>query len=351
LPKLPSETETLATSVTAGDVRALGKAITLIESSRMDHRETANGLIEKLLPATGKAVRVGLTGIPGVGKSTFIESLGLHLIDQGHRVAVLAVDPSSNRSGGSILGDKTRMEKLSRHEDAFIRPSPSGGTLGGVTRRTREAILCVEAAGFDVVIVETVGVGQSEISVADLVDVFVLLLAPAGGDELQGLKKGIVEIADLVAVNKNDGNLIHDAERTRHDYAQALSLLQPLSPVWVPKVLKCSAQTPAGINEVWDSIERCYSARQTSGEIIERRNAQALAWMWSEVQDLALDRINGSANMRAHAIELEHKIIAGDVSPTSAANSLFEAYLENLKAQPKNQKKIKTPYSQSFRQF
>ncbi|MBT7484883.1 MAG: methylmalonyl Co-A mutase-associated GTPase MeaB, partial [Rhodospirillales bacterium] len=198
----------------AGDVRALGKAITLIESSRSDHRETAIGLIERLLPHAGNAIRVGLTGIPGVGKSTFIEALGLQLIDQGHRVAVLAIDPTSNRSGGSILGDKTRMENLSRHEDAFIRPSPSRGTLGGVTRRTREAILCVEAAGFDVVIVETVGVGQSEVSVADLVDVFVLLLAPAGGDELQGLKKGIIEVADIVVVNKNDGSLTHDAERT-----------------------------------------------------------------------------------------------------------------------------------------
>jgi LAO/AO transport system kinase len=337
-PKISPEYEALANSVAAGDVRALGKAITLIESSRSDHRAKAIKLIEKLLPRTGKAVRVGLTGIPGVGKSTFIEALGLQLIDHGHRVAVLAIDPTSNRSGGSILGDKTRMEKLSRHKDAFIRPSPSRGTLGGVTRRTREAILCVEAAGFDVVIVETVGVGQSEISVADLVDVFVLLLAPAGGDELQGLKKGIVEIADLVVVNKNDGILTHDAERTRHDYAQALSLLQPLSPVWVPEVLKCSALAPDGIDEVWDSIERCQSARQSSGEIVERRNAQALAWMWSEVQDLALERINGSPNIRARAAELEHRITVGDISPTSAAHSLFEAYLKNLEPSPKQSK-------------
>ena len=273
----PISAADLAGAVQAGDRRALAQAITLIESTKPEHRERAEALLGELDPHTGRSVRIGISGVPGVGKSTFIEALGLDLIGAGHRLAVLAVDPSSPRTGGSILGDKTRMEELSRCDDAFIRPTPAGGTLGGVARRTREAMLACEAGGFDVVIVETVGVGQSETTLADLVDMFVLLLAPGGGDGLQGIKRGIVEMADLVVVNKDDGDLAAAAERARRDYAGALALLKVTSPEWTPTVLKCSALTGRGIAEVWQAMER-YRHRQTeSGAIAERRSAQARA--------------------------------------------------------------------------
>ncbi|MBT5373864.1 MAG: methylmalonyl Co-A mutase-associated GTPase MeaB, partial [Rhodospirillaceae bacterium] len=234
------EMETLAGSVLKGDRRALARAITLIESTRPDHRRQSEILMGHLLPHAGKSVRIGISGVPGVGKSTFIETFGLHVIGQGHKVAVLAVDPSSKRSGGSILGDKTRMTGLSQSKDAFIRPSPSGGALGGVAARTREALLACEAAGFDVVFVETVGVGQSETAVADMVDTFLLLLLPSGGDELQGIKKGIMEIADLLAVNKADGDLIKAAGRTASDYGNAVRLIRPAYAEWQPRVQTCS---------------------------------------------------------------------------------------------------------------
>jgi len=246
--------EHLAAAVEAGDRRALARAITLVESTRADHRLRAEALLERLMPATGRAMRLGISGVPGVGKSSFIEAFGLHLIAAGHKVAVLAVDPSSKRGGGSILGDKTRMEKLSVESDAFIRPSPAGTTLGGVARRTRDALLVAEAAGFDVVIVETVGVGQSETAVADLTDMFILLLQPGGGDELQGIKRGIVELADLVIVNKADGELVAAANRAASDYRRALHLLRPVSPHWSVPVLLCSALTGAGVPEVWQTV-------------------------------------------------------------------------------------------------
>src|SRR3954454_24463100 len=261
LPRLPyargggrSRMSELAQHVINGDRRALARAITLAESTRSDHRAEAEALLEQVLPHAGGAVRVGISGAPGAGKSTFIEALGTHLVAHDHRVAVLAVDPSSTRSGGSILGDKTRMEQLTRSPDAFVRPSPTGGTLGGVARRTREAMLLCEAAGFDVVLVETVGVGQSEVAVAGMVDLFLLLLAPAAGDELQGVKRGIVELADLVVVNKADGELAAAATRTAADYGNAVHIVRPVG-TWTPRVLLSSALTGAGIEDVWATVD------------------------------------------------------------------------------------------------
>src|SRR3954469_22841568 len=276
----------LAQLVIAGDRRALARAITMAESTRADHRAEAEALLAEVLPHVGGAVRVGISGAPGAGKSTFIEALGTHLIDRNvpggdHRVAVLAVDPSSTRSGGSILGDKTRMEQLTRSRHAFVRPSPTGGTLGGVARRTREAMLLCEAAGFDVVLVETVGVGQSEVKVAAMVDLFLVLVAPGGGDELQGLKRGIMELADLVVVNKADGELAAVAAHTAADYAAALHLVRPRSQAWTPRVLTCSALTGTGIQEVWDAVVEFREAVST--ELPALRAAQSREWMWSEV--------------------------------------------------------------------
>ena len=271
MPAAVPDVERLSEAIRAGDRRALARAITLVESTRPDHRAGAERLLEALLPHAGRSVRIGITGVPGVGKSTFIERFGLHVIGQGHRIAVLAVDPSSKRSGGSILGDKTRMQDLSTNRDAYIRPSPAGATLGGVARRTREAMLVCEAAGFDVVLVETVGVGQSETAVADMVDMFVLLLLPGGGDELQGIKRGIVELAELVIVNKADGDLADAALRTAADYRNALRLLRPPSPNWRVAVERCSALTGEGIPEVWRTVERYREVLGATGEIASRR--------------------------------------------------------------------------------
>src|SRR5690349_10396595 len=268
----------LTDAVRAGDRRSLARAITLVESTRPDHREEAAALLDELMPATGGATRAGISGAPGAGKSTFIEALGLHLVDEGHQVAVLAVDPSSTRGGGSILGDKTRMEELSRTRGAFIRPSPSGGTLGGVARRTREALLVCEAAGFDVVLVETVGVGQSEVAVAGLVDLFLLLLAPGAGDELQGVKRGIVELADLVVVNKADGALADLARHTAGDYGNALHLLRARTDGWTARVLSCSALLGEGIAEVWAAVEEYMVLARRSGGLTARRGEQARDW-------------------------------------------------------------------------
>jgi GTPase len=308
----------LADAVRAGDRRALARAITLVESTRADHRDEAVALLDDLMPATGAATRVGISGAPGAGKSTFIETLGLHLVDGGHRVAVLAVDPSSTRTGGSILGDKTRMEELSRRPDAFIRPSPSGGTLGGVARRTREALLVCEAAGFDVVLVETVGVGQSEVAVASMVDLFMLLLAPGAGDELQGVKRGIVELADLVVVNKADGALLELARHTAADYAHALHLVGPA------QVLLASALEGTGIAEVWSAVEEHERAARASGALMDRRAAQAREWMWSEVTETLVDRVRADARAHRDIDALEADVAAGRVSPAAAARRLLE---------------------------
>ena len=317
----------LADKVIAGDRRALARAITLLESARADHRETAEALIRSLLPAAGKSIRIGITGIPGVGKSSFIETFGLRLLDQGHRVAVLAVDPTSPRSGGSILGDKTRMEKLARAPGAYIRPSPSGGTLGGVARRTREAIIAVEAQGFDVVLIETVGVGQSETAVKDLCDMFLLLLAPGGGDDLQGIKKGIVEMADLIVVNKADGDLAPAAERARRDYAAALHLLRPENADWTPRVLKCSAATGDGIDAVWQAVTEFRDATAGSGRFAATRAGQARDWMWREVDETVLGNLRAAAAVKALRAELEPAVASGEIGPSEAARRLLQAYL------------------------
>ena len=320
-------TDGLAEAVRAGDRRALARAITLVESTRTDHRARADALLKLLLPHSGGSVRLGISGAPGVGKSTFIEALGLHLVGAGRRVAVLAVDPSSRRSGGSILGDKTRMQALSTHPRAFIRPSPTGGTLGGVARRTREAMLACEAAGFDVVMVETVGVGQSETAVAELVDFFVLLLQPAGGDELQGLKKGIIELADLVVVTKADGALAEAAGQTAAQFAGALNLLRPASPNWRPPVLTCSALNGTGIGQVWETVEAFRARMSECGDLPARRGDQAAAWMWNEVGDSLRAALQANPAVARLIPGLEAKVSAGTVTPGAAARKLLAAFL------------------------
>jgi len=316
----------LGAKVAAGDVRALARAITLLESGRADHRVQAEALVRAMLPASGKSIRIGITGVPGVGKSTFIEAFGLSLVERGHRVAVLAVDPTSPRSGGSILGDKTRMEKLARERNAFIRPSPSGGTLGGVARRTREAIIAVEAAGYDVVLIETVGVGQSETAVKDLVDMFLLLLTPGGGDDLQGIKKGIVEMADLIVVNKADGDLAAAAERARRDYASALHLLRPENADWVPTVVKCSALSGTGLDDIWKSVEEYRDATRESGRFERRRAEQARAWMWNEVSETMLTQLQAAPAVQKALSDLEPAVEQGAVGPSEAARRILAAY-------------------------
>lgn len=316
----------LVEGILAGDRRALARAITLVESTRPDHRADATEVVGALLPRTGGAVRIGISGPPGVGKSTFIEALGLHVVDEGHRLAVLAVDPSSSRSGGSILGDKTRMEELGRRPEAFIRPSPGGGQLGGVARRTREAMLLCEAAGFDVVVVETIGVGQSEVAVADMVDLFLLLVNPGGGDELQGIKRGIMELADLVVVNKADGDLAPAAGRTCADYRNALGLLRPKWRSWTAEARLCSALTRAGIDEVWDTVRAFSEAVAGSGELVGERARQARAWMWSEVHDTLLDDFRAAPAVRALIPGLEEAVGDGRLAPTAAARRLLDAF-------------------------
>jgi LAO/AO transport system kinase len=317
----------LAAGVRAGDRRALARAITLVESTRADHRAEANALLAALLPHTGKSIRLGITGVPGVGKSTFIEAFGLHLIGEDHRIAVLAIDPSSKRGGGSILGDKTRMEQLARSEAAFIRPSPAGTTLGGVARRTREAMLVAEAAGFDVVVVETVGVGQSETAVAEMVDMFLLLLAPAGGDELQGIKRGIVELADLMVVTKADGDLLPAANRTQSEYKHALRLLRPSAPGWTPSVLLTSAVAGTGIGAVWKAVERYRAALAKNGALERRRADQARAWMWSEISEALLAELREHEGVRAELRKLEAAVADGRMAPGAAADRAIEAFV------------------------
>jgi LAO/AO transport system kinase len=316
----------LADGVRAGDRRALARAITLVESTRDDHRRQAEALLDAVLPATGGAIRAGISGPPGSGKSTLIEALGVEVIRQGHRVAVLAVDPSSARSGGSILGDKTRMTDLGRHPDAFIRPSPSGGTLGGVARRTREALLLCEAAGFDVVMVETVGVGQSEVAVADLVDAFCVLVAPGGGDELQGIKRGIMELADLLVVNKADGDLAPAAGRAAAEYEHALHLMRPRWEAWTARVLTCSAVEGHGIPELWTAICDFHTAVSASGELAQHRERQAVAWLWSDVRDALLDRFRADGNVAGLLPDLERDVAEGRRSVTAAAHALLRVF-------------------------
>lgn len=306
-----------------GDRRALAKTITLIESSLPAHQEVAAMVIDKLLSYSGKAVRLGITGIPGVGKSAFIESLGMMLIDKEHRVAVLAVDPSSKRSGGSLLADKTRMEKLSVQERAFIRPSPSGGTLGGVARKTRETMIVCEAAGFDVMIVETVGVGQSETTVASMVDFFLVLMIAGAGDELQGIKKGILELADAVAVNKADGSNVEKAELARKQYENALHFLTPASLSWTPPVLSCSALEMTGIDVIWGAVLDHEKKLRNTGELEEKRQKQALDWMWALVEEGLKLRFHKNKEVARQLSKVTRAVKSGRTAPTVAASKLL----------------------------
>jgi LAO/AO transport system kinase len=306
-----------------GNRRILAKTITLIESSLSGHQSSAQAILDRLLPHTGKAVRLGITGVPGVGKSSFIESLGMLLVEKGHRVAVLAVDPSSTRSGGSILADKTRMERLCADSRAFIRPSPSGGTLGGVARKTRETMLVCEAAGFDVIIVETVGVGQSETTVSSMVDFFLVLMLAGAGDELQGIKKGVLELADAVAINKADGDNVEKAGKARKDYETALRLLRPASPNWLPPVLTCSAMEMTGIDDIWAVVLKHRNIMTTSSELAQNRRSQALSWMWALVEEGLKDRFNHHPTVQQHLPELSRQVENGSLSPTAAACQLL----------------------------
>lgn len=320
------EAGVLAPDRVAPDRAVLGRAITLIESDRADHQEEAQALLARLLPRTGGALRLGITGAPGVGKSTLIEKLGMQLVARGHRVAVLAVDPTSTVSGGSILGDKTRMTELARSDQAFVRPSPSGGWLGGVARKTRETILLCEAAGFDVVVVETVGVGQSETMVAEMVDCVVLLLLPGAGDELQGIKRGILELIDLVAINKADGENLIAARRTRAQYEAALRYVRPASAGWQPPVMTVSSVEGTGLDELWAKIEAHRQTMGESGERETRRRAQLLRWMHDLVEQELRRGFRDHPGVAGLLPELESKVLAGELPPTLAALRLLRAF-------------------------
>jgi len=313
-----------------GNRRAIAKAITLLESTRPESFEQGQELLESLLPHAGKALRIGITGVPGVGKSTFIEAIGLFLIKQGHRVAVLAVDPSSQLTGGSIMGDKTRMNELAQHPHAFIRPSPSSGILGGVARKTRETMLICEAAGYDVVIVETVGVGQSETMVASMVDLFLLLMLPNAGDELQGIKKGVLELADLVVVNKSDGEQETLAKTAQSEYRKALHLLPSSKNSWTPQILRCSALEKRGIDKIWDSVKSFRKALQNSGEWEKQRRTQTGKWMWSLVEEGLLTNFRNHPNLQKQIPELEKEVESGNMLPTTAARKLLDSWISNI---------------------
>jgi LAO/AO transport system kinase len=312
--------------VEAGDRAVLGRAISLVESNARPHHELAQEVLTQLLPRTGKAHRVGISGVPGVGKSTFIEALGTHLTGRGHKVAVLAVDPSSERTKGSILGDKTRMTMLAQDVNAFIRPSPSSGSLGGVGRKTRETMLLCEAAGFDVVLVETVGVGQSETMVAEMVDFFLVLMLAGAGDELQGIKRGILEIADMIAVNKADGDNERQAERARREYATALELMHGHAPGWKVPVVTCSAITQRGLPELWQQVERHRDEGERDGTLSTRRKAQLLRWMWQMVESELLATLRNHPEVKGALPSLESAVRDGQLTATLAAQRVLSAF-------------------------
>jgi LAO/AO transport system kinase len=314
--------KSLAGDLRAGHRAALARAITLIESRRADHQAKARDLVQALLPETGKAIRVGITGSPGVGKSTTIDALGMFLIDRGHKVAVLAVDPSSARTGGSILGDKTRMARLSASDGAFIRPSPAAGTLGGVAAKTREAMLLCEAAGFDVVLVETVGIGQSETAVCDMTDFFLALMLPGAGDELQGIKKGLVELADMIAINKADGDNIKRANLAAGEYRSALHILTSRSEHWHPPVVTYSALTGAGIDTLWQKILDHRKTMRASSDFAARRREQQVKWMWSMLEQMMTARLRSDASIRAKVKRIEAEVADGRIAPALAAERI-----------------------------
>ncbi|MGZ5362712.1 MAG: methylmalonyl Co-A mutase-associated GTPase MeaB [Mycobacterium sp.] len=328
----------LATAVKNRDRAALPKAITLVESTRTDHREQAQQLLLELSPASGwapslrgeypqpeAATRVGITGVPGVGKSTTIEALGMYLIEQGHRVAVLAVDPSSTRTGGSILGDKTRMAKLAVHPDAYIRPSPTSGNLGGVARATRETIVLLEAAGFDVILVETVGVGQSEVAVANMVDTFVFLTLARTGDQLQGIKKGVLELADIVVVSKADGKHAVEAKAAARELNGAIRLIYPRETLWRPPVLTMSALSGEGLVELWETVLKHREVLTEAGEFEARRRTQQVDWTWSMVRDTVLDRVLSHPAVKKIRADVERQVRDGELTPALAAQQILNA--------------------------
>ena len=317
--------EELAAAVRSGNRAALPRAITLVESTRPDHGEQAERLLLALMPDAGNAMHVGITGVPGAGKSTSIEALGMHLIDQGHRVAVLAVDPSSTRTGGSILGDKTRMARLAVHPDAYIRPSPTSGTLGGVAKATRETIVLLEAAGFDVILVETVGVGQSEVAVANMVDTFVFLTLARTGDQLQGIKKGVLELADIVVVNKADGEHAVEAKAAARELSGALRLIYPRETLWRPPVLTMSALEGNGLIELWETVLKHRQVLTDAGEFEARRRAQQVDWTWSMVRDTVLDRVLSHPAVRKIRAEVERQVRDGELTPVLAAQQILDA--------------------------
>ena len=320
----PLQADAYVEGVRAGERAMLARTITLIESEHPRHEALAQEVLTRLLPSTGAALRVGISGVPGVGKSTFIDALGMHLVGLGKRVAVLAIDPSSTVSGGSILGDKTRMARLSRESLAYIRPSPSSGTLGGVARKTRETLLLCEAAGFDVVLVETVGVGQSETVVADMVDFYLVLMLAGAGDELQGIKRGILEIADMLAINKADGDNAIRAERARSEYRAALHLMRPGAE---PEITTCSALENTGIERVWSSIAKRLEAQRASGELEKRRRVQQVQWMWSMIEDGLRAALHAHPGVASLGPALERDVREGRATPTLAARRVLETFL------------------------
>ena len=324
---VPTDPAEVARAIRAGDRRAMARAITKLESTREADYEAGQAILEEMIGDAGNAIRVGITGPPGVGKSTFIEALGLHLVEQGKRVAVLAVDPSSPVTGGSILGDKTRMERLTVRPEAFIRPSPSGGSLGGVAHRTREAMLLCEAAGYDVILIETVGIGQSEVAVSSMVDFFLVLLLPSGGDELQGIKKGVIELADALVVNKADGPMAETARRTRVDYASALELIRAANDEWRPRALAASATEEQGIAEVWDTIVEHHEMMKANGHFEARRRNQARDWMWKLVDEGIARAFREQAGMAAAIAAEEAAVQAQKTTPAAAARKLLARFI------------------------
>jgi len=320
---IQNDPDSFVQGILDGNRRMIAKTITLIESRLKEHQRKAFLVMEKILPHTGNSIRLGVTGVPGVGKSTFIENLGVYLADIGHRVAVLAVDPTSQRSGGSILGDKTRMEKLAAHENAFIRPSPAGETLGGVAAKTREIMLTCEAAGFDVILVETVGVGQSETSVASMVDFFLVLMIAGAGDELQGIKKGVLELADGIAINKADGDNLKAVERAKRDLEVAMHLIRPASPTWSTPVVTCSSVVEGGTKNIWEIVLDHQDKFKISGEFQQRRKQQSLEWMWTLVEDGLKQRFKNNEKINNIIPAISQQVENDKISPSAAAEELL----------------------------
>lgn len=320
----------LASELLDGKRKALAKAITLIESKKVEHRKVAKELLEKILPHSGKSIRIGISGVPGVGKSTFIEALGLHLIDKGYRVAVLAIDPTSQISGGSILGDKTRMEALSRNDSAFVRPSPSGGSLGGVARKTRESMFLCEANGYNIIIVETVGVGQSEIKVASMVDFFLLMQLPNAGDELQGIKRGVMEVANAIIINKADSDNMVKAQLAKKQMESALSFFLMADEDWKVPVLLVSALERKGIDNVWEVVEKYIHVKKSSGKFFYKRKRQAIDWMWTTVYEDIKEMLLENKNVAGLAIDMEKAVVDNKITPSFAADAIIERFKESI---------------------